>query len=1142
MERKKSAAGVSLAWVILGILMLIPGCKNQGKAGNISKPKPPVVLQEEAARKRAKEIRAAVAAGVDSSLVLELWASDSLLADPVALDMDNYGRAFVTRTNRRRTSEFDIRNHKDWELASMSFEDVEDRRAFLRNTLTPEAGKKLGKPIDLNGDGLQDWHDLLVESEEAYRIEDKNEDGVADFSQLVATGFQEEVTDIAGAILHTDDHLFLGVAPDLWRLKDVNGDGVMDEKESISHGFQVHIGFGGHNLSGLIMGPDGRLYWGIGDIGFHGFDQSGKEWSYPNEGVIVRCNPDGSDFEVFAHGLRNTHEFVFDQYGNIISVDNDGDHPGESERMVYVVNGSDAGWRINWQFGKYNDPKNNKYKVWMDEGMYKPRFEGQAAHIVPCIRNYVNGPTGMVYNPGTAMGKEWLDYFFVVEFNGNPARSGIHAFKLTPEGAGFRFAGDKKILDGVLATGLDIGADGALYFTDWIDGWEKKGFGRIWKLDVKNPSLSKERAETRQLLAADFKTRNNQELQQFLTHNDMRVRQKAQFALVNRGAVSVLEEVAQSPKHQLARVHALWGLTQLARLGTVEGSILMPFLLDMDAEIRAQACKLLGDIRWAGAGSELVPLLNDPKERVRFFAAEALGRMAEKSAVQPIIEMLSRNDDQDVYLRHAGCLALSRIGVVEPIVDLYRDSSRALRIAAVVTLRKLQHPALARFLRDDDEFIVTEAARAINDDLSVEAALPELGQMLAQSRFENEALIRRAINANLRVGTGESMQLLIDFALDRTRDMPMRREALMALSTWIQPSLVDRVDGRYRGKIERDPSQVRPDMTTSMPLLLKDPDYSIRIEALRTCAALGVTDVVAAIVDVMTNDKNAQVRSAGLEGLVILDQEKAKSAIKSILTREEEVVRITALQQLNTLRIDPSQISRSLNNILTDGSDAEKQAALAALVNLPKESIVDQLSLMLDELLAGNVNKALQLDLLEVALNNGNESVLEKIEDFRKKYVDLGVVANYVECLEGGDSRAGRGVLINNSAAQCLKCHAINGYGGVAGPPLDDVGSRRDRLSILQSLVTPSAQLSPGYGVVTVILKNDQVVSGILLAEDAKTILIRDSKSQEISVDQSDIKERINALSSMPPMGDILSKKEIRNLIAFLMTLKGEEL
>src|SRR3546814_9111495 len=123
-------------------------------------------------------------------------------------------------------------------------------------------------------------------------------------------------------------------------------------KESISHGYGVHVGFGGHGMSGLIKGPDGRIYWGIGDIGFNGVGPDGRKWEYPNQGVIVRANPDGSDFEVFAAGLRNTHEFVFDELGNLISVDNDGDHPGEKERLVYIVNGHDAGWRTNWQFGK----------------------------------------------------------------------------------------------------------------------------------------------------------------------------------------------------------------------------------------------------------------------------------------------------------------------------------------------------------------------------------------------------------------------------------------------------------------------------------------------------------------------------------------------------------------------------------------------------------------------------------------------------------------------------------------------------------------------------------------------------------------------------------------------------------------------
>ncbi|HRG07262.1 MAG TPA: heme-binding protein, partial [Cyclobacteriaceae bacterium] len=193
-----------------------------------------------------------------------------------------------------------------------------------------------------------------------------------------------------------------------------------------------------------------------------------------------------------------------------------------------VVDGADIGWRTNWQFGKYRDPDNNTYKVWMDEKLYIPRHEGQPAYILPTIKNFVNGPTGMLYNPGTALGKRFKNNFFIVEFVGNPTKSGIHAFKLKPKGASFEFVESKMILSGVLATGIDFGPDGALYMGDWIEGWGTKDYGRIWKLDVNNPDKAI-RAETEKLIKSDITEYDTDALGKMLLHADMRVRQKAQF-------------------------------------------------------------------------------------------------------------------------------------------------------------------------------------------------------------------------------------------------------------------------------------------------------------------------------------------------------------------------------------------------------------------------------------------------------------------------------------------------------------------------------------------------------------------------------------------------------------------------------------
>lgn len=297
----------------------------------------------------AKDIESSVNPTLDSGLTLKLWGVDPLVADPVSINIDNQGRLYYTRTIRQKDAELDIRFHEDWEIPSLQMTNVEDKRSFLHKTLSQENSSKNNWLIDLNKDGFHDWRDMTVQKEQVYRLEDINGDGVADKSTLVVNDFNEEVTDAMGGILKYGDDLFVGIAPDLWRIKE-NKDGSMASKTSISHGYGVHFGFAGHGMSGLRVGPEGKIYWQVGDIGFSGKDKEGKQYDHPNSGVIVRSNPDGSDFEVFAYGNRNTHEFVFDEYGNLISEDNDGDHKGERERLVYVVNGGDIGWRNNWQY------------------------------------------------------------------------------------------------------------------------------------------------------------------------------------------------------------------------------------------------------------------------------------------------------------------------------------------------------------------------------------------------------------------------------------------------------------------------------------------------------------------------------------------------------------------------------------------------------------------------------------------------------------------------------------------------------------------------------------------------------------------------------------------------------------------------
>lgn len=1100
-----------------------------------------VEVSDSLAALKAATTMETISAQVAEGLELELWATSSLAPDPVAMDVDDLGRIYLTRTNRQKHSEFDIRGHRDWMTASIGLQSVEDRRAFLRSTFAPERSDENQWVKDLNNDSIHDWRDLAVEQDEVWRLEDLTGNGMANRSTRILHDFNTEVSDVAGALLVEDDEVYVGIAPDMWRLTDTNGDDVLDTKESLATGFMVHIGFGGHGMSGATWGPDGKLYWGIGDIGASITARDGSKHHYPNQGVIVRCNPDGSDFEVYARGLRNTHEFVFDAYGNLITSDNDGDHRGESERLVYLVEGSDSGWRTNWQFGKYTDPKNNGYKVWMDEKLYLPRWEGQAAYIIPPIQNYYNGPTGMQFNPGTALGSEWTDKFFLVEFIGDPARSHIWAFELEPSGAGFKLKSEQDVLSGVLPTGIRFGPDGALYLADWINGWNTKNEGRVWKLDVspQHNDLRSVRAQTEKLMQADYGTMKLDTLVGHLAFPDMRIRQKAQFELVRRGTTGykALRFLVSDHPNRFARIHGIWGIGQLSGDNPERASVLLPLLGDPDPEITAQAAKVLGDVRFAPAGEDLVPLLKHDSQRVRFFAAQALGRIRYEPAIQPLLDLLAENDDRDVYIRHAAVLALSRIGQTGPIYKLADHEDASLRLAGVLVLRRMQDAGIARFLKDEDEYILAEAARAINDDFSIPEALPALARLLDRPGLRSEPLLRRAINAALRTGNPEDLDRLLAFALRDGVDGSLRGEALAALGSWGNPSVLDRVDGRYRGALKRDSLEVVRRVAPVLPQLLQDPKPEIISGAAQVITYLGISEHNDILKRLMRRNKNPEVRAAALTALGTLEDPETDSYLEAGMADPDATVRNTAIRLLPVLGLEAADLPGIVKPIFDSGTVSEQQSMLATLGELPARRSEATLADLLERAERGELNPAVILDLIEAVEATESENLLARLASLKQEGY---TIEAYSETLYGGSWWPGMTVFTSHPAGQCVRCHAVDGAGGQVGPALDSIGAVLSREELLESLIQPGARIAPGYGAVSLTLQDGQKVSGLLLEETDDVLILKSAQVEPVEIEHSRIAKRVNQPSAMPAMGPLLSRREIRDLIEYLSSLRGK--
>src|SRR5205807_5286362 len=105
-------------------------------------------------------------------------------------------------------------------------------------------------------------------------------------------------------------------------------------------------------------------------------------------------------------------------------------------------------------------------------------------------------------------------------------------------------------------------------------------------------------------------------------------------------------------------------------------------------------------------------------------------------AVLALFELLRSNADADSYLRHATVMGLTRIGDVTALVAAARDQDAAVRMGALLALRRLHRDDVAMFLNDASPAIVLEAARAINDE-PINGGMPELAALSQSPLLRN---------------------------------------------------------------------------------------------------------------------------------------------------------------------------------------------------------------------------------------------------------------------------------------------------------------------------------------------------------------------------------------------------------------------
>ncbi|MEM6843163.1 MAG: PVC-type heme-binding CxxCH protein [Bacteroidota bacterium] len=301
-------------------------------------------------------------------------------------------------------------------------------------------------------------------------LEDQNGDGKADKSTVF---YQGNDVNAALGIWVMDNQAIVSCSPNVFILTDTDGDDEADKKEIL------FTGLGGeqhdHAIHAVVFGPDGKLYFNFGNAGEKLLDKNGNpiteqtgipvsaEGDPYRQGMVFRCDPDGSNFEVLGHNFRNNYEVAVDSYGTLWQSDND-DDGNKGVRINYVMEYGNYGYRDemsgeNWR----------TYRTGMHDEIPKRHWHQNDPGVVPnLLQTGAGSPTGILIYEGDLLPERFHNQ--VIHADAGP--NVIRAYPVETDGAGYSASIDN-IVKGkdqwFRPADVCIAPDGSLFIADWYD-------------------------------------------------------------------------------------------------------------------------------------------------------------------------------------------------------------------------------------------------------------------------------------------------------------------------------------------------------------------------------------------------------------------------------------------------------------------------------------------------------------------------------------------------------------------------------------------------------------------------------------------------------------------------------------------------
>lgn len=1000
---------------------------------------------------------------VAEGLQVELFAAEPMVINPTSMDVDHLGRVWVA-------------------------EAVNYRRKGFNRPILREAGDRIQVLVDKDGDGKADEANTFYQGQDLY-------------GPLGICVLAQPSKEAKGGYAY---RVLVCQSPDILELWDKDGDGKADGPPK-----KFLTNFGGfdhdHGVHGINVGPDGKLYFTVGDSGVKGLqsaDGKGPKWVSNDKdvqkGTVWRCDQDGNNLELIAHNFRNNYECCVNSFGEIWLSDND-DDGNQQTRICHVMPGGNYGY----------GPRGAGQSHWHEE---------QPGIVHKTMRTGFGSPTGICFYEGNLLPKKYHGQ--LLHTDAGPRE--LRAFHIKPKGAGYELEKENLVTstdNWFRLSDVCVAPDGSVMLADWYDpgvgghgmgDWTK---GRIYRLTPKGHKgykVPEVKLETDAEVLATLESPNL--ATRWLGYQTTQAKTRAEIngilapalksdslALQARVFWAIAEPVTKSSKNDPKGFTAV-GFAMMLMDKNADRFLSTAFRMDRTLFKRST----LDLPQFADWSVEI-----KDGEKFDFVAARELLLGARDTAPEKVKRnfyiLAKQYDGQDHFYRAALNIACG----TDPV---RRDA------------------ILADFEKQFPEW--NDKVADLVWELRPKSMMPKLGKLLEDPKLTGpqKARIVDILAASDDASAGQAMiELLGGTAPAEVKARAIDNLRLFLPTKW--QSL-----------------RTNPSMSKTIDTLLARADG--RTAGLALAAASGQSNAVVKVRAIAEDDKlDLAIRKEAIATLGQIKTEQALDALMQIGVPQNPLS-VACTQAIgNHLPNGPKPLAyqqRALDALklaieLDKASPELKQAALNALASnrvgtgwllqlkeqnkFPPTLVADAGRVLRNSPFQGERNKAMLLFPAPGKLDP-------------KKLPPMSVLTAKV-----GDIKRGEAVMKASlkGDSQCMRCHAVQGVGGNIGPDLSMIGKKGSKENLYDSLLSPSKAIADQYVQWKVETLDGKGVTGLLVAESATSLTLRDANGKDHTFATKDLDgAKQKSLVSLMPDNVIaaLTEDELVDLVEYLMSLK----